>query len=278
MKSLNFSMMFVVPALMLSISSCKEEEFYEKEIVTLADKYELDKQQIEDIKLRCDEARAQNQVLTKTVTIDFPAAIECAFNEEGSTADDLNEFMNGPRINARIMARARQDVSFQAELNETICDLEFNFPEQTMQYDDEIFLLLNDYVIISSQDYSQSSAHPNGFLTNDFGLQEYKWYGQNALYNLLYSWDYTPKYCLGVDINDPDFDEKCAIPSTETVGQIKLDIPDKEIIKISVLSANPDPEVEKEFNFSFITTGDNDNGDCEHAAYSFEVDVSYILD
>lgn len=265
-------------SLMFFMSSCSEEEFYEKEYIeTLADKYELDKERIENTKLSCDKAKEENRMLTRVVTVNFPAAIECNFNEEGSDPSELNEDMNGPRINELIMARARQDFEIEVSSEDTLCDMEFNFPNQQMQYDDEIMLLLNDYVIISSQNYSESEKHPNGLYVNEWGLQEYVWYApQNALYNLHYSWGYTDQYCLGVDNEDPTFDEKCRIPKTETVGEMKLDIPNEEIIKIGVLSLDPDPEANQYFNFSFITTGDNDNGDCEHAAYSFEVELKYI--
>lgn len=259
-------------------SSCKEEEFYEKEYIeTLADKYEIDKQKIETTKLNCEQAELENKMLSRMVTINFPAAIECNFNEVGTLPSEMNEDLNGPRINGSIMARARQDFEIEVSGSETLCDMDFNFPNQQMQYDDEIILLLNDYVIISSQDYSESEKHPSGLYVNEWGLQEYVWYApQNSLYNLHYGWNYTDRYCLGVSQDDPNYDEKCLIPKTETVGEMKLDISNEEIIKIGVLSLDPTPNANQYFNFSFVTTGDNDNGDCEHAAYSFDVELKYI--
>jgi hypothetical protein len=260
------------------LTSCKEEEFYEKEnIVTLADQYELDKAQILDTKKSCEQAVANNSMNTKTVTIHFPSAIECNFNESGVELTDLNSDLNGPRLNQEIRAKVRQNFKVEVSEEETLCDMNFNFPNQQMKYDDEIFLLLNDYVIISSQNYSESSKHPNGFITNEWGLQEFNWLGDNALYGLFYDINFTPKYCLGVSPDDPEYSSKCAIPQTDTVGEMKLSIPNEEIIKISVLSQSAGTEeANKEFNFSFVTTGDNDNGDCEHAAYSFDVELKYF--
>lgn len=265
-------------ASLVIFSSCKEEEFYEKaNLETLADQYELDKEKILKTKQSCDNAIANNSLNSRVVTINFPAAIECNFNEGGIGVSDLNDDLNGPRINQAIMAKVRQDFAVEIPAEDTLCDMEFNFPNQEMKYDDEIFLLLNDYVVISSQNYSQSDKHPNGLLTNEWGLQEFNWLGDNALYNLFYDWNYTSRYCLGVPANDPDFEQKCAIPRTESVGEMRLEIPKEEIIKIGVLSHGYETDDQsKEFNFSFITTGDNDNGDCEHAAYSFEVELKYF--
>ncbi|MFT6630370.1 MAG: hypothetical protein ACJAS4_000306 [Bacteriovoracaceae bacterium] len=258
-------------------TSCKEEEFYEKEnLETLADQYELDREQILNTKKNCEDVTARNSMLTKLVTIQFPSAIECNFNEGGVEASDLNSEGNGPRLNQAIRARVRQDFTVEVSTEETLCDMNFIFPNQQMKYDDEIFLLLNDYVIISSQNYSESDKHPNGLLTNEWGLQEFSWYGQNSLYGSFYDWNYTDQYCLGVSAEDPEYAQKCAIPQTETVGEMKLDIPNEEIIKIGVLSRSyENDDLKKEFNFSFVTTGDNDNGDCEHAAYSFDVELKY---
>ncbi|MAX67885.1 MAG: hypothetical protein QF441_00560 [Bacteriovoracaceae bacterium] len=264
------------------LTGCKDEEFYEKEYIeTLSDQYEKEKQRILDAQTNCKNAVEKNKLVSKIVKIDFPSAIECNFNETGVNADDLNEDMNGPRKNSAIRAKVRQDFKVDLEENITICDMNFDFPNQQMQYDDEIFLLLNDYVIISSQNYSKSDKHPNGLLTNTWGLQEFKWYGDNALYDLFYDWGYTSRYCLGVDPDDPNFDDKCSIPPTETVGAMRLEIPNEDIIKIGALAGAQEEAQEsneniEDLNFSFITTGDDDAGDCEHAAYGFEVELKYI--
>ena len=100
--------------------------------------------------------------------------------------------------------------------------------------------------------------------------------GENGLYDLFYSWDITPKYCLGLDESMPDYHNKCNIPKTETTGEIKLDIPKDQVVKLGVLSKNfTNPNLTTELDFGFVTTGDNDQGDCEHAAYSFNVTILY---
>lgn len=235
--------------------------------------------EVEEVITKCTDAAANGQLLTQQVVVNFPAAIECSFNEEGQSAADINQYGNGPRENARIRARIEQYQSVNLPSEGTICDIDFNFPEQVMEYDDEIFLTMNNYVLMSSTNYSTQSGsldYINGLIINPSGLMEYKWMGENGLYNLYYNQDVTPKYCLGVSPLDPLYNDKCEIPATETFGQLKLDIPSTEIIKIGVSSMANQNIPQSQIQFGFITTGDNDDGDCEHSAYSFDVTVTYL--
>lgn len=264
--------------------SCQEEEFYEKDFIeTVKDKYNKNNptgdlaSDLEQAQYNCDVAREENDMIQTTYIVDFPAAIECNFNEGGVGINDLNAEGNAPRIQGLVTARIKQDFAIDLPAGTTVCDMDFDFPEQDMEYDDEIILLVNNYVVMSSQNYSESNVFPTGFAVNQIGLQEYSWLGENGLHGLTYGWDLTPRYCLGVDNNDPDFDEKCAIPRTETFGQIKLEIPKEDVVKLGILTDEiMTPDTERSIDFSFVTTGDNDNGDCEHAAYSFEVTVSHV--
>lgn len=242
---------------------------------------------IEDVIKTCEQALASGEgLVVHQETISFPKAIECQFNEnvdsglpKSQKLTMINEFGNGPRIDASVTARIEQNYSVKLPSQGKICDIKFNFPEQTMQYDDEIFLLLNNYVLMSSQNYSVNSGSPyymtNGLKVNDLGLQEYNWMGgANALYGLHYGNSVTPRYCLGIDQNDPLYNQKCALPPTETLGQIKLDIPSEEIVKVGFASSEL-AELQ-DINFGFVSTGDNDNGDCEHSAFSFDITVKYL--
>lgn len=263
----------------LLLQSCNEAEFYQKEFLKGAG-VDIDKE-IDNTRQSCLEAAQNNTLQTYSITVHFPAAIECEFNEGGSSAEDLNYLGNGPRKNGKIRARIEQYDQITVPNNGKICDLDFDFPEQTMEYDDEILLLMNDYVVMSSTNYSTESGshhYDNGFKVNQYGLQEYKWMGDNGFYNLYYGIGVTPKYCLGVDPADPDYDQKCTIPQTQTVGQMKLDIPKDKIIELSTVSGLMEGSNynQSTINFGFVTTGDNDNGDCEHSAYSFDVSIQYI--
>ncbi len=261
------------------VQSCNEAEFYQKEYLEGAG-IDIDTE-INNTKQSCSEAISNNSIETFTASVHFPAAIECEFNEEGSSVSDLNEFGNGPRQDRRIRARVEQYSEVHVPNNGKICDIDFEFPEQSMQYDDEILLLMNGFVIMSSSNYSTASGSPhytNGFAVNSYGLQKYKWQGENSFYDLFYSWNVTPKYCLGLNIMDPNYEESCSIPITEQLGQMKLDIPKDKIIELSTVSGLEEGtnHGQSVINLGFITTGDNDNGDCEHSAYGFDVFIQYI--
>ncbi len=236
---------------------------------------------VENVVIKCEEAIKNGKVLTAPIVVNFPAAIECNFNEAAAPDDflSLNLAGNGSRKDGKIRARDEQVFKANLPANAIICDLNFNFPLQAMKYDDEIFLTVNNYVIMSSQNYSAASGaadYANGFKTNALGLMEYKWLAPNGLYNLRYGQQITPKYCLGVNPLDPLYNDKCSLPPTDTLGQIKLDIPSTEIIKLALAKPLGEESTQATIDFGFITTGDNDNGDCEHSAYSFEVSVQYI--
>lgn len=236
--------------------------------------------QINNANLTCAQAIQQNKLETVNHTVSFPAAIECDFNENGTSSNQLNAAGNGPRQNGRVRARREQFVTFSLAEEGTICDMDFNFPTQVMEYDDEIFLLLNEYVLMSSTNYSDQSGdsrYDEGLKTNSLGYQTYRWLGDNSLYNLFYSQNVTPKYCLGLSMQTTsNYNEKCDIPPTETQGQMKLDIPPAEIVKLGLVSQLNYPQANTPyFKYGFVTTGDNDAGDCEHSAYSFGVTIRY---
>lgn len=227
----------------------------------------------------CELAEQNATILTYNTTVFFPAAIECEFSQEGNTLADLNNLMNGPRINSRVTARVEQNYQVNLPTSGKVCDIHFNFPDQRMQYDDEILLLLENYVLMSSTNYATNSGSAyyatNGLKVNSLGLQEYNWIGgTNALYGLYYGHQITPQYCLGVSTADPNYLNKCQIPPTERRGQIKLDIPSEDLIKLGYASNNLQDI--SSMNFKFVSTGDNDDGDCEHAAFSFDISVKYI--
>ncbi|MBT4792501.1 MAG: hypothetical protein HON90_13095, partial [Halobacteriovoraceae bacterium] len=143
-----------------------------------------------------------------------------------------------------------------------------------MFYDDEVILTFDNYVVMSSQNYATNSGHDsfaiNGLRVTETGLVEYNWLGSNGLYGLPYISNLNSRYCLGLNPSMPEYNQKCHIPETDTQGQISLDIPSEEIIKLGIASQSPN------ITMGFITTGDNDNGDCEHSAYSFNLNIQYF--
>ena len=76
----------------------------------------------------------------------------------------------------------------------------------------------------------------------------------------------------------PGSAEMCNLPFTQQLGQIKLDIPQTKIIELGVISdIMQSNSAQKSMNFGFVSTGDNDNGDCEHSAFGFTIQVKYYI-
>lgn len=233
-------------------------------------------QKIEENKVACSEAVSKGLMQESTQDIFFPKAPECEWNENG----------NYSKVNRLVRARQEQYVEVDLPEGAVLCDMEFDFPEQTMTYDDEIFLTLSDKILFASTDYSTESGSSHyatdGLAINTLGLVEYKWDGDNGLANLFYDWAVTPRYCLGVP--ESEYDTKCVIPATETTGRFYIDIDKENIIQIGTLNGlsfdDVDDVVEasdEPLKLGFITTGDNDKCDCEHSDFEFQVKVKYVI-
>ncbi|MBD65834.1 MAG: hypothetical protein CME62_11545 [Halobacteriovoraceae bacterium] len=243
---------------------------------------ELTDLEIGSVHKTCQNAKARGQLLESHEEIFFPATMGCHFNKTGHHVNDLNAQGNGPIKNMYIRARTEQYQTLKLKENVTVCGMKFEFEEQSMQYDDEIFLTLNDYVLMMSTDYSENSPSKlyrhRGLKVNDYGLTEYKWLGKNSLYNLDYNRYLTPHYCLGTGLNK----KKCHVPKTQEKGRIKLDIPDLEIVKIGLLNEKEARSThDTHLKFGFVATGDDDTNaegdiDCRHSDFGFKVIVQYV--
>ena len=222
--------------------------------------------------LACKAAAASGSIKRTSVPINFPSAIECAWNMDGNLS----------RLDGKIRARREQFQPMAIANARRVCDMRFDFPTQQMEYDDEVFILLNGYVLAMSQDYSVSAVHPNGLKPDANGFVKYKWSGDNGLVDLKYGHRLTPRYCLGSDPTQPEFLANCLIPETQTTGQMKISVPTERIRELSLQTGiKYDQDMANgagglKADFGFVTIGDNDNGDCRHAAYSFQVVVDYL--
>lgn len=243
----------------------------------------------------CEKATADGTLKTMTYQVTFPALPggSCDFydpnNPSVPDASLLNAAGNGGRFQAFYRARAEQEYVVNLPTQATLCGASFDFPMTQMVYDDEIYLTLNDYMLAMSVDVSQEAMYDgysvDGLMANSEGFYKYQWHDTpdaNGMYNLPMT--FTPdRYCLGVAKNDPDFNTKCVIPPTQTVGQMKLDIPDESIIAVGALTDYIDPKDPNmvgqptQLNFGFISTGDNDIAiDCSHSEVQFTVTVKYV--
>ena len=276
-------------ALLLSVVACRppqEETDYSQLEVTAGPVVSEDevKDALENAKITCEQAASSGRLQQRVEQVVFPATRDCEFNESADDNEfwEINDQLNGPRKNDRIRAAIKQDRSLSLPAGSTLCDIEFDFPTQSMKYDDEILLLLNNYVLFMSTDYSTDSSYSQyqseGLRINSQGLVEFKWLDENNSANDLYNLDYghnkAPKFCQGINPNQSDYDDICEIPATETTGQFKLDIPKSDIVTMGALKFDESSSL-NDLDFSFVSTGDNDDGDCEHDEFYFNVTVIY---
>lgn len=239
---------------------------------------------VNNARITCEQAASSGRLQIRTEQIVFPATRDCEFNETAKENEywEINDQLNGPRKNDKVRAALIQQKLLDLPAGSTLCDMDFDFPTLTMKYDDEILLLLNNYVMFMSTDYSTRSSYEQyqeqGLKVNSQGLVEFKWLdrenSQNDLYNLKYGHNKAPRYCQGVPSDIDNYEQLCMIPPTQKEGQFKLDIPKSDIIKMGALKFDSTMPAHQ-LDFNFVSIGDNDDGDCEHDEFYFDVRLIY---
>lgn len=195
---------------------------------------------------RCEDP---NQTRTVTQKIIFPdPGIVCDWGKD----DNLTP------AQLWVKARREQYVPLELDAQSTICRIEFDFPDQDMYFDDEIFLLYNNFVLTASIDYS------NYFQKVD-ELSVYDW---PAIRDKKYNADARNPYCLGAQSGKGS----CTMPYTETHGSMKLSFDGSLFQKIESYS----PVAMAQRQFGFVTIGDNDSRDCRHSDLQYTVHVTVI--
>lgn len=152
-----------------------------------------------------------------------------------------------------VQARREQIVEAGIPQDAKVCSMKFNFPQQRLEYDDQIILTYRGVVLATSL-----REYWSVFQKAD-GLPVYDWLQIKGLKSNITG--HSP-ICLG--------GQTCIMPATQTMGAIQLSIPNQAFHQIATTMTGM-PHI-----FSLITTGDNDFGrDCRHTGVSFEVEVSY---
>ncbi|WP_141733788.1 hypothetical protein [Oligoflexus tunisiensis] len=232
----------------------------------------------EEVKLACADAVKNGTLKSKAFPLFFPAkTMTCEFEKN----DNLS------RKNEVLRARREEFVELPLEGMTRLCNMKFDAPQQVMRFDDEIMITLNSLVVAASQDYSTKSKHlednlevyPNGLTVDADGLVTYKWLPPNGMQNLEYFNGKLAKYCLGLDPSKPDFDQLCRIPKTSTNGNMQLTLPQDAFLKLAAKAGLVfDKQIQSvpKAQLGFITTGDNDNSDCQHLDFRMTVTIDYI--
>ena len=211
--------------------------------------------QIVDLEKRC----ASGQTKSFEQRIRFPKpTVNCAWGTDANLAFDRGN---------QLIITARREEPIALELSSTarLCDMSYDFPVQTMRYDDEIMLLFNNVVLAASQNYDKV-----GELEAKDGFLRYDW---SKLVGDVYPIRTRPNYFIDSDCVD------CTIPPTETVGSMKLTVKPETVRKLSVNTGMiPGSALDStKHQFTFVTTGDNDASlDCMHADFEFTVKANYV--
>lgn len=224
---------------------------------------------IEETILLCDEAEAAGTIRTEVQTVNYEPVMDCPWNENGNLS----------RVNQLLRARVERIREVALPRMARLCDVKLEFPVQDeMFYDDEIFLLFNDKVLFSSQNYSEKTIPYSsvGLKEDDAGIMTYAWSGDNGLLNLFYDHNVTGPFCYGVTGTEGF----CQIPRSEHEGQFRFEIPQVKVLELAqsegVLIGDELNGAMDPLRFNFVTTGDNDNHDCESSELRMVVEIKYI--
>jgi hypothetical protein len=233
---------------------------------------------VDEVKVACADAVKNGSLKSKAVPIFFPAkTTTCEFEKN----DNLS------RKNEVIRARREEMVELPLQGVTRLCNMKFDAPQQPMRFDDEILITLNNLVVASSQDYSTKSrdtrknqlVYPNGLSVDNDGIVSYKWLPPNGVQNLDYLNGDLYKYCLGLDPKQADFAQLCQIPKTSSNGTMSLKLPQDAFLKLVAKAGLVfDKQIQSvpKATLMFMTTGDNDDSDCQHLDFRMTVTIDYI--
>jgi hypothetical protein len=207
----------------------------------------------DDVADLCDEAEPE----TITLTVEFPAPEPgCDWGEDGNLDPE----------NAFVRARREQVDSLELPENAVICDVVFDFAGinggqgTPMVYDDNFFFLFNGVVLASSY-------QP---LVEEFPLEDdlYYLYDWDSIVDRPFEFDNDiPTYCLGED----DGLASCDIPPPETNGIMSLSFESSVVNELAFRAIEAGA-----YDFTFVTVGDNDDTDCYHEDFAFDVEIPYV--
>lgn len=196
------------------------------------------------IKERCAQASLLEH--RQTVRFENPGQV-CEFG----VGDNMS------RVQLWFRARREQTVPLGLPEGAVVCRMEFTFPEQPMTFDDEIFLLYDGVILASSIDLSARFESAGSLST----------YGWPRIRNTRYDASARDPFCLGEAWGLG----RCQMPYTEQTGPMALSFDGALFEEIAETTRRPTHA------FGFVTTGDNDDSDCQHAPLSFDVKAHYFL-
>lgn len=186
---------------------------------------------------------ANSTLYTEEIDVYFAPTQDCKWSQGGNLG----------KKDTFIQARLEEVKNLSIPSGATLCDMEFEFQEQTFEYDDHIILTLNDKILMTT------GADILSLLDADGAGYTYNWEKLKGKHHNVGS---SRIYCNGAN-------STCSLPETDVPGKIRLDFPKSIIQKIITIAPKSTNQIK------LITTGDNDAGDCRHEAVSFKVKAVY---
>jgi len=195
-----------------------------------------------------------DELLTATQVLTFESPLATLGPCPWGQADNLGH-------TSGVMA-ARHEVSqlLEPPAGAVICSTEFEVPETSMYYDDQLYMLFNDVVILAPGDWS-------GLLPAEDDLLIYDWLlirGFNGNHPMGEVGGGSGVYCPGAN-------SVCELPDTQQNGSIdlELDAPTQQaVLERAALQGH--------YTVTVAATGDdNPSVDCDHSTFDLVVTYTY---
>ncbi len=161
-------------------------------------------------------------------------------------------------VSKRLQARVENEKSLDLPSNAVLCDIEFEFKQQSFHYDDQAFLVLGGYYIFATQLKSE-------YREGDGALLRYDW---QKLRGMPWEPGLHQPVCMGMDQGGT-----CLLPPSDQSGNFDISIPRKVSTELSHKLIG-----QEDYSFRLIGAGEGTPGtDCHiKQSLSFDVKIRYF--
>ncbi len=200
---------------------------------------------IADNVARLKEACATGAKKTIKQSVFFAEVQHCTWSANGNLG----------KLDGHVQAIEGQRATIELPANAQLCELGIGSVATTIQYDDFMLLTLNNQVLLTSNKDLLVGLKEDQIqaFTWDFSKVRGKAINFNAA-----------PYCLGDS-------SLCNIPVTDVRGAFQFSIDPASLGKLANNSTN-----KTNLNFALYATGDNDDKDCWHTAFTLDFTLDYV--
>jgi hypothetical protein len=201
--------------------------------------------------LACADPCDTPALLTVTDSLTFGNPGGCPWGSNGNLSEK----------DMYLRARVEQPQQLKLPPGAIICKMEWEIPGQGMWYDDYMWVTFNDAVLMSAVNFT--------------GLPTLKKQGDLVFYdwNLLKGMSYASlstgpsPFCLGQDKGLGS----CTLPGTENSGTIAFKLEPSMVQQLAQLGL-----AQNRYELKVVSAGDNDDTDCSHTPFTFNVTTHYV--